>query len=132
MRRNMALIRRILLFIEGSEDSKIFTSDIAKAIHEHPPREVAHHWRLAWDAEFIAITTEADEAGFNRQAARLTMKGHDFLSIVRNSDAWNTVRTLIKKKTGDYEVPVDVLIPLMKNAQGISVSAFADFLVKQS
>lgn len=107
MKRDLDLIRKILLKIEDSNVDEALTN-IQIEGHEHD--ETAYHISLLKSAGFI----EGEilyEIGSGVPSAYMifgmTWEGHDFLDACRNEKIW--VKAKEKLKTVGDEVPLEVL-----------------------
>ncbi len=107
MKRDLDLIRKILLKIEDSNVDEALTN-IQIEGHEHD--ETAYHISLLKSAGFI----EGEilyEIGSGVPSAYMifgmTWEGHDFLDACRNEGIW--VKAKEKLKTVGDEVPLEVL-----------------------
>lgn len=90
MKRDMELIRRILLTIEAG-----------KPVAELPgvtAEQLAGHIQLLDDAELVIARDVSDLDGPEFEIERITWKGHEFLDAARNQSVWNTVRRTLKEK----------------------------------
>lgn len=101
MKRDLELIRNILLAIEASEDDEPASIDL-----NFPGVDdllLYGHVRLLQEAGFIhAIQRQ----GFNSRALwiphSLTWRGHDFLSAIRDETVWLRVKARANFAGGDY------------------------------
>jgi hypothetical protein len=106
MKRDLDLVRRILLHLEGSDASPsgwgAFTDDGYEigTIHDHI--------RLLHDAGLI----EADEIVPGQWwPERMTWSGHEFLDAARNEELWRETKKRVEKSTGG--VPFSVFHELL-------------------
>ena len=85
MKRNMELIREILLFVEESCDGKKYVSIEDAHLHEDDRYVIYEHCRLLIDKHLVkAMLTDEMVCYFDA----LTWEGHDFLDNARNSTVW--------------------------------------------
>lgn len=105
MRRDMNLIRLLLLEIEGAE-----TPDLSA----YDEKSQLYHTYLLIDAELVRGSYQEDQNGEIIAAVTLdlTWKGHEFLDLARNPKRWKKV--LEKVKDGGFML--DLLIALLKKA----------------
>ena len=106
MKRDLDLVRRILLHLESSDASPsgwgAFTDDGYEigTIHDHI--------RLLHDAGLI----EADEIVPGQWwPERMTWSGHEFLDAARNEELWRETKRRVEKSTGG--VPFSVFHELL-------------------
>lgn len=83
MKRDMVLIREIMLAIEARQDKKLRPLEI----DGHEALVVAHHVEMLLKAKLIegrASSREPNRFDIND----LTWEGHDFLTTLRNEKVW--------------------------------------------
>ena len=92
MKRNMELIRWLLLRSEGDEEA-------AKACEAFTVEERAYHVQLLIDAGLVEGVVRRDEVGNPNGAivSRLTWAGHDFLQSVRDDTIWKKAKDQVFK-----------------------------------
>jgi hypothetical protein len=92
MRRDLDLVRRILLRLEESPSG---WSTFVDEGYELP--QIHYHVRLLHDAGLI----EADEIVPGQWwPERMTWAGHEFLDAARNDDLWNEVKRRVERGPG--------------------------------
>ena len=92
MKRNLDLVRDILLFVgEKSETVDFFSVQI----HGYSERELNYHVYLLMEEKFI---TGAGPTVRHATVAisGLTWKGHEYLDTVRSDNVWNKTKELVK------------------------------------
>ena len=107
MKRDLDLIRKILLKIEDSNVDEALTN-IQIEGHEHD--ETAYHISLLKSAGFIEGEILYEIGSVVPSAYMIfgmTWEGHDFLDACRNEGIW--VKAKEKLKTVGDEVPLEVL-----------------------
>lgn len=95
MRRDMDLIRHLLLLIEdqGSDMNSWIEDTIVEG---HTEEEISHHIWLLSDGGFIdAIDLSTMECSSFKPRC-LTWQGHEFLDAVRDKDIWSQTLDLAK------------------------------------
>jgi hypothetical protein len=113
MKRDMDLIRRILLDVEekaGSNPIKSF--DLA--IPGYSPEVVSHHVLLLQQAGLLTAVNFSSSDGFDVRPKALTWDGHEFLASARNDTVWNKVKDQVKEKL--TSVPFEVFKALLLKA----------------
>ena len=102
MKRDMDLVREILLRIEKGERPEGLISNIKK-----PKDEVYYHIKIMSDfglinAEIITAMNKVSPGPSFVVAniAGLTWEGYDFLDDIRNETVWKKTQAQIKKTTG--------------------------------
>jgi len=92
MRRDMDLIRKILLIIE---EQFIDVALYNIKIEDYDPKTIAYHCSILHDAGLIDDFNKLfDEFG----VGRLTWEGHEFIDKIRNDNTWNKTTTIMKEK----------------------------------
>jgi hypothetical protein len=99
MKRDMDLIRKILLFVEEHPDPDGW---VQIELEDHPTKEVSYHIKLLDQAGLI----EAEDLstygmdGFKWVARSLTWRGHEFLNAARDDTRWNNAKKIVTEKGG--------------------------------
>ena len=95
MKRDLDLVRRILLHLEGSDASPSGWSAFVDDGFEIGT--IHYHFRLLHDAGLL----EADEIVPGQWwPERMTWAGHEFLDAARNEDLWRETRKRVEKGGG--------------------------------
>ena len=113
MKRDMDLIRAIMLKLETVEDATVFGSKLE--IEGYDPRTLAYHCVLLHEAGFLSAISMGEEFE-DVQIYHVTWDGHEFLDASRNSKTWKSVMDKVKEKA--VSVPFDLLFSLLKTALG--------------
>lgn len=95
MKRNLDLIRDILLFIEDSESDFICSEDISfpEIIYD----DICDHLELMMNVGFISYD---DASVFEMKKyvnIKMLYKGHDYLDAIKDKTVWNKTKEKIKK-----------------------------------
>ena len=99
MRRDMELVRRILIAAEES-DCPLPAAALSDA--RTPEAVVARHIALMRDAGLVRASVEEDLSGNVFACVRsLTWEGHDYLAAVRSDAVWGEVKRRVASKLGD-------------------------------
>ena len=85
MRRDMDLIRKLLLHVEGAEPPDV---------REYRQEQQTYHYALIVEAGLAHGTVFEGEEGepINVAITRLTWKGHEFLDDARSNTVWQRTR----------------------------------------
>lgn len=122
MKRDMDLVRKIMLAVEASErplDSALIR------IAGYSGETITEHMRLLNEAGLIeGISAYSVEHRLKWIELRLTWNGHDFLDAARNEHIWTETVTEVRKKSG--AVPFEVLKGLLMEVAVDSVRPAAD------
>ena len=112
MKRNMDLIRDILLFGEAKSEPW-FASNVQ--IGDWPAEETVYNIGLCFDAGFFRGENAGTLGGGpDWLVNRITYDGHEFLDSVRNDTVWSKVKARAKEQ--GVELTVDLTILLAKQA----------------
>jgi repressor of nif and glnA expression len=120
MKRDMDLIRKILLYAEESE-----SSDIPKVtIQGYTEEQINYHLKLLNDANLVTSVkvTPITESGFKMiTPRRLTWEGHEFLDAARDDTTWQKAKKVVTEKGGSltFEVIKGVLAQLARQTVGL-------------
>ena len=97
MKRDMDLIRLILLEIENKEDSEL---SINLTVDGYSKEQVAYHCRLLYDHGFIDdYSAEYGDDELQVFAiGELTWDGYEYLDTVREKKIWEKFKTIMKEK----------------------------------
>ena len=122
MKRNLDLIRFILLKVEESPEYNISLSSISEG-SPYNLGDANYNTMLRLDAGFLKV------AGFNSRKdnvsdwniVRMTNKGHDYLDAVRSPSVWKETKERIKEKAVDLtlEGVMAVAVSIAKSYIGI-------------
>jgi hypothetical protein len=115
MKRDMDLVRNILLQIEG--DGKILS------IEGYEKDVILKHLELLEEAGLIkASFLRANQVGVvSAHVERLTWSGHEFLDAARNDTLWNKAKGIVGEKAGtvSFAILQILLVQLAKSALGL-------------
>lgn len=122
MRRDMDLVREILLAIEKDEKDPLGWVELELPTRSR--KEVAYHVMLMHQAGLVAardVSTMGDD-GFDWRPKSLTWQGHEFLEAARNDTIWRKAVGKMVEVTGGVSLDVlkDLLIASGKQALGLS------------
>lgn len=105
MKRDMDLVRAILLAIEGNSFRR---TDAGLSLDGYTPRDIARHLRLLSEAGYAEanLLILEREGAMRASEARLTWKGYEFLDSIRGEGVWGHV----KEQAGSLgQVPFEVM-----------------------
>ena len=106
MKRDMELVRELLLSVESD-------NDFAPLVEQHSLEVVLGHLEIMMDAKLLVGRIYRDTNGDLKSAfvQRLTWAGHEFLDNARNDTVWNKVTATIKNAatTASFEVLLEML-----------------------
>jgi hypothetical protein len=118
MKRDIDLIRTILLRIEESDDpTKINIKDFSI---DHSIDQIHYHLSLLHEAGFIHVN---HFRGIILSVSGLTWNGHDFLAAARDKGRWEKAKEVIFNKLGSnifiFDLLKQLLVDLAKQQLGL-------------
>ena len=117
MKRNMDLIRDILLEIEKQPDRHNWFS---LRFEGFSLQEIDQHLLLLQDAGFIHLTRKTSSNEDTLFCGRLTWQGHEFLEAIRPAERWDRLKAAMKDAGGFVtEVAMALLVSWMKTDLGL-------------
>jgi len=117
MKRDMDLVRKILLNIE-SQESQRYQGDVE--IEGYSKEVVNYHLLLLVEAGLITAVDASSQAGFYFIPDRLTWEGHEFIEAARNDTVWNQAKEQMAIVGGFvYELAKPLLIEILKQQLGL-------------
>jgi hypothetical protein len=118
MKRNMDLIRKILIRIEEYPHFPEIVSgkpEITFDIPGHDDEEIYYHLKLLSQAGLIFTSTGGTFS--YRWVQGLTWQGHEFLELMKKDTSWNKAKEAMKETGGmAFEVLMRILIETATNA----------------
>jgi hypothetical protein len=114
MKRDMGLVRRLVLAIEGSATG---APPGALEIPGYTPEQVAYHMRLMLESGMV---TRLDGAAAG--LVSLTWQGHEFADAARDDLRWGRAMRIVQDKGGAVSADVlqQLLTALMKGTLGLA------------
>ena len=113
MKRDMDLIREILLEFEKSDSYEIIDA------------EKAGHVAIMQDAGLVvaAIGLNGESKAIAAKIMRLTWAGHDFIDNARKPEIWEKIKETFQDKviSASFDIIIGLLKAKMKSALGIPV-----------
>jgi len=115
MKRNMNLIRKILIETEKSSDYNGF---IDLTIDDYTDKEISYHVMLLSEANLIIALDMSSLAGPDYKPVRLTWDGHEFLEAAKDDSRWKKAVDTVANKGGGmvFAILKDILISLTREA----------------
>ena len=113
MKRDMELIRAIMLAVESHEDG--FAPQNLQ-IADYSEDEIGYHCYLIGNAGLADVvdTTHLGSSGPTADIARLTWQGHEFLDAARDDTIWNRTKERVAAAGKSFlTIPVSVLTALL-------------------
>ena len=97
MKRDMDLVRKILLKVEGLPfDGRFY--DVS--VEGRSDDEITYHVMLLHEAGFIEAINLSNLGGTCWKPKRLTYSGHEFLDAARSDTVWQKAKAVTLKSTG--------------------------------
>lgn len=122
MKRDIDLIRKLLLYLEEKPDDKI-VKDLE--LEGFSKDKIQYHFILMDQAGLIrcerSISSTTSDRVIQVYPFSLTWQGHEFLEVSRNDTFWNKAKGVVKSKSGALSVDVvkALLIAMAKDAVGL-------------
>lgn len=106
MKRNLELIRHILITIESSSKTRICIEDFETA--EYDAATISYHINLLLDCDYVdASKIPVCRCPYDTFVVhRLTSQGHDYLDSVRDEHIWEQTKKQIGKVTSSVSLDV--------------------------
>lgn len=120
MKRDMDLIRTLILRMEDHEDSIVYTMD--NSVENFTPDEVHYHYYLMLDAGLIfGQVTHSQTGGPAAMPLHLTWAGHEFAAVARDEGIWAKASKSIREHAVSVSFGVlgEYLKQLVKEKLGI-------------
>lgn len=114
MKRNMDLVRQILLEIEEQP----FTSKwLDLEIDGFTREEITYHVMILYEAGLLEAVNLTTHGGIDWRPTRMTWEGHEFLEAARDDSRWQRAKSTMMEKAGGitFEVLKQLLMNLMMN-----------------
>ena len=103
MKRDMDLIRKILLALEEASPPGLFLKQLPFSINGYSQQLVGYHLLLLEDAGYVRNRpVKGDEV----YPLRMTNQGHEFLDVARNEKGWKEVTEKAAKAVGGVGLSV--------------------------
>ena len=122
MKRDIDLIRKLLLYLEEKPDDKM-VKDLE--LDDYLKDEVQYHFILMDQAGLLrcerSVSSSTSDRVIRVYPFSLTWQGHEFLEASRNDTFWNKAKEIVKTKSGALSVDVvkALLIKLAKESVGL-------------
>jgi Hypothetical protein (DUF2513) len=121
MKRDMELIRELMLAIESRNDTQYWAEDL-EVSGDRDITEIIGHLQILVDAKFIEATVASDDCGTSIAIDRMLWNGHEFLDNARNESVWKKAMSIVTEKGGSVSAGVlmQVLASAAKQHFGLS------------
>lgn len=90
MRRDMDLVRELLLAIEGEGEDPL--GWMVSVLPHRDPTLVSYHVQLLHEAGLIVAIDLSSCDGYDWRPKRMTYAGHDLLDSIRDPDIWGRTK----------------------------------------
>jgi len=113
MRRDMDLIRLLLLDVEGEEKPDL---------SHYSKEQLNYHKALLIEAGLVeGKVGYGDDAISTVKIIRLTWQGHEFLSAARNNSVWRQAKEMVSKANLTLTIPIltELLTTIAKQQLGL-------------
>jgi hypothetical protein len=95
MKRDLDLIRRILLAVEARQETE---QPFSVSINGYSQEQICYHIRLLAEAGLLRAVDYSGNGPPNWQAQSLTWGGHDWLDATRSDTVWHKVKATVRDK----------------------------------
>jgi len=116
MKRDMELIRKILIYFENKPDDHLVKN---LEIDGYDPKMVQHHLVMIFEAGFIAAEPERTNTDrvIKVYPFRLTWDGHEFLAAAKNDSIWSKTKKNVFSKVSDipFSLLKEILIATIRS-----------------
>ena len=115
MRRDMDLVRKILLMVESAPSA---TELLDVEIQGADDELVAHHIQIMMEAGLVHAVDLSTDAYDDFRPQYLTWEGHEFLDACRDQGRWDKAKEIVQSKGTAVTVAVlkELLAQLMRSA----------------
>ena len=118
MKRDMELVRQILLAIEAYKDLK---QDLKFEIEGYSEEQIMYHMKILADGGLIEAIDASTFEGICFIPQGLTWSGYEFLDAIRNETVWKQTKEVVRDKGGSlpFEVLKSLAIEFLKKFVGL-------------
>jgi hypothetical protein len=122
MRRDMDLVRAILLAVEDGDDNALRRKPLEIAGYD--AAVVAGHAEIMQEAGLVDahIVRPDGEPPPLARVFRLTWAGHDFLAATRNDTIWAKTKQVVREKAGDVPFEIFKLLAIKFVAAQVGIT----------
>jgi len=107
MKRDMELVRKILLYLEEDDEPSKWKTITIKG---YGANNISHHLKILYEAGLIEAKNISTKDINIWQAKSLTWDGHELLDSIKNHTVWNRTKEGIKEKGFELgNIPIDIL-----------------------
>ena len=124
MKRDIDLVRKLLIYLEEKPDDKIVKAEDVK-IDAYDENDIVYHFILMDQAGLISCERQCSSSTpdrvINIYPFSLTWDGHEFLEASRNESTWNNAKSIVLSKSGSLSLDVlrALLISMAKTSVGV-------------
>lgn len=124
MKRDIDLIRKLLIYLEDKPDDKIVKVEDVE-IDTYDKNDIMYHFILMDQAGLIRCERQCSSSTpdrvINIYPFSLTWEGHEFLEASRDESTWNNAKSIILSKSGSLSLDVlkALLISMAKTSVGV-------------
>jgi len=100
MKRDMDLVREILLDLNRREEYESLPSADSYQLREYSQAAVAYHLQIMREAGLVAFPDLHPGSVGRARRATLTWDGHEFVDQIRDPSKWSRVKAIVEERTG--------------------------------
>ena len=111
MKRDMNLVREILVWAENQKDGRVTNNPVIKGYSDE---EIAYHVYIMDEAGLVKAhdMTSGGDKSPNAVLLQLTWNGHEFLSAAKDDTIWTKAKNTVLKTT--TSITFDLLLEWLK------------------
>ena len=119
MKRDMNLVRKILLEVEANTDGS--TPLMTVSVENYSQDQIQYHLAILIDAGLIEAIDTSSASGIGYYPTRLTWEGHEFLDAARSETIWKKAMSSLSKVSESIALPIlkELLLSEMRSQLGI-------------
>ena len=108
MKRDMDLVRKILITLEDDDWYLSFSAGNLPKIEDYREKQIEYHMRIMAQAGLLHVESYAIESGSSAdpitiKSYSLSWEGHEFLAAARNDTFWKRAKVEMGKVLGGTE-----------------------------
>jgi len=123
MKRDMELVRKLLLYVEENYTYKPLNSDSVR-MDGYSDEVIGYHVKIMADGGLIETidATSTDSRTYQCFIRGITWNGHEFLDLVRDEGVWSNVKAALKRvgSAASFEVAKNVAVAYVSGRLGLS------------
>lgn len=122
MKRDMDLVRKLLLFVEENQEFDSMDSQEIE-LDGYSEGQIGYHLKIMVDGGLLDAqdTTTNDSVSYDFFIRSITLYGHEFLDAVRDAGVWNhTKKALLPIGSASLDVVESIAVAYIGSNLGLS------------